>query len=194
MFTKKIDSHESTFYNVILFKPNLIKMNSVIKLATVTLMLQFTTIIHAQDIKDTIAIHNIIQEETASWNKGNAKDYSKHFAKEGTFTNILGLFFTGNEEFELRHEQIFKGVFKGTEMTQKIVSLRFVHPDVAILETLTLINGFSQDGPPKGTYLDEKGRLRTRLLQVMVKEGDEWKIAAYHNVDIKPGIPLPETH
>ena len=169
-------------------------MNSVIKLATVILMLQFTTIGHAQNNEDTIAIQNIIQEETASWNMGDAKDYSKHFAKDGTFTNILGLFFTGNEEFKLRHEQIFSGIFKGTELTQIIVSLRFVQPDVAILETLTLINGFSKDGPPKGTYLDEKGRLRTRLLQVMVKEGNEWKIAVYHNVDIKPGIPVPETH
>lgn len=169
-------------------------MISFIKLATVILILQLTTIGYAQDNEDKIAIQNIIQEETAAWNKGDAIDYSKHFAKDGTFTNILGLFFTGNEEFELRHEQIFKGVFKGTELTQIIVSLRFVHPDVAILESLTFINGFSKDGPPKGTYLDEKGRLRTRLLQVMVKEGNEWKIAVYHNVDIKPGIPVPETH
>ena len=169
-------------------------MNSAIKLATVILTLQFTAIGHAQDKADTIAIQNIIQEENDSWNKGDAKDYSKHFAKDGTFTNILGVFFTGNEEFKLRHEQIFKGVFKGTELTQIIVSLRFVHHDVAIVETLTLINGFSKDGPPKGAYLDEKGRLRTRLLQVIVKEGNEWKIAVYHNVDIKPGIPVPETH
>jgi hypothetical protein len=44
----------------------------------------------------------------------------------------------------------------------------------------------------KGTNLDEKGRLRVRLLQVMTKMGDEWMIVAYHNVDIKPGIPAPE--
>ncbi len=157
-------------------------------------MLQFTTITHAQDIKDTIAIRNILQEETDSWNKGDAVGYSKYFAENGTFTNILGSFFIGNETFKVKHEQIFKGIFNGTEMSQKIVSLIFVRQDVAILETLTLINGFSKDGPPKGVNLDEKGRLITRLLQVIVKDGIEWKIVSYHNVDIKPGIPVPETH
>ena len=169
-------------------------MKSLIKLAAVILILQFTIITHAQDIQDTIAIQNILQEETDSWNKGDAEAYSKHFAEDGTFTNILGLFFIGNEAFKVRHEQIFKGVFKGTELTQTIVSLRFVHPDVAVLETLSLINGFSKDSPPRGAYLDEKGNLRTRLLQVIVKSGIDWKIVAYHNVDLKPGIPVPETH
>jgi uncharacterized protein (TIGR02246 family) len=169
-------------------------MKSVLKLTSVILMLQFTTPNYAQNKEDTIAIHNIVQEETASWNTGDAKAYSKHFAKDGTFTNILGLYFTGNEDFRLRHDQIFKVVFKGTKLTQIIVSLRFVGSEVAILETLTLINGFSKEGPPKGTYLDEKGRLRTRLLQVMVKDGNDWKIVVYHNVDIKPGIIVPDTN
>jgi hypothetical protein len=34
--------------------------------------------------------------------------------------------------------------------------------------------------------------LRTRLLQVLVKDGGEWKIAAYHNVDVKSGVEVPE--
>ena len=35
--------------------------------------------------------------------------------------------------------------------------------------------------------------LRTRLLQVLVKDGGEWKIAAYHNVDVKSGVEVPES-
>jgi hypothetical protein len=31
-----------------------------------------------------------------------------------------------------------------------------------------------------------------RLLQVQVKDGGEWKIAAYHNVDVKSGVEVPE--
>lgn len=38
----------------------------------------------------------------------------------------------------------------------------------------------------------EPARLRTRLLQVVVKQGEEWKVVAYHNVDVKPGTPVPE--
>ncbi|HYK23080.1 MAG TPA: hypothetical protein VEU75_00285, partial [Candidatus Acidoferrum sp.] len=39
---------------------------------------------------------------------------------------------------------------------------------------------------------DAKGRLRARLLQVLVKDGGEWKIATYHNVDVKEGVAVPE--
>ena len=170
------------------------KRSSLIRITTVFVIMQLTTISRAQSISDTTAIQNILQEEIVSWNNGDAETYSKHFATDGTFTNILGLFFTGHKEFLVRHEQIFKGVFIGTVLKQNIVSLKFVHPDIAIIETLTWISGFSKDGPPKGTNLDEKGRLRTRLLQVMARDGDGWKIVAYHNVDIKPGIPVPEPH
>jgi hypothetical protein len=42
-----------------------------------------------QPSSDEIAIRNIIQEEITAWNAGDAAAYSRHFAAEGTFTNIL---------------------------------------------------------------------------------------------------------
>jgi ketosteroid isomerase-like protein len=53
-------------------------------------------------------------------------------------------------------------------------------------------SGFSKAGAPPGTQVDANGRLRTRLLQVLKKDGGEWKIVVYHNVDVKPGVPVPE--
>ena len=103
-----------------------------------------------------------------------------------------GMFFTGHQEFRDRHEAIFKGEFRGTSLKQEIVSLRFIRPDVAIAETLTWVSGFSKAGAPPGTQVDANGRLRTRLLQVLKNDGGEWKIVVYHNVDVKPGVPVPE--
>lgn len=156
-------------------------------------MLHYTAKVVAQNSPDTSAILSIIQEETISWNKGDAATYSRHFAEDGTFTNILGMFSIGHKIFLEKHDQIFKTVFLGTELKQEVVSLKFVRTDVAIVETIGWVSGF-KNGPAKGTYLDDKGRLRVRLLQVMAKKGDDWKIMAYHNVDIKPGIPAPEPH
>jgi hypothetical protein len=42
------------------------------------------------------------------------------------------------------------------------------------------------------TRISGSRRLRTRLRQVLVRDGDDWKIVVYHNVDIKPGIESPE--
>ena len=85
---------------------------------------------------------------------------------------------------------IFKGLFKNTALQQDIVSLRFIRPDVAIVETPKSVSEMPETAP--GTAPDSKGRLRTRLLQVVARQGGEWRIVAYHNVDVKPGVLVPE--
>ena len=146
----------------------------------------------AQTASDETAIRSIVQDEIVAWDQGDAVAYSRHFAADGTFTNIVGQFFTGHEAFLKQHEMIFEGRFKQTRLQQDIVSLKFVRPDVAVVEVLTSVTGMVAATLAPGTGGDPKGRLRTRLLQVVVKQGEEWKVVAYHNVDVKPGIPLPE--
>jgi uncharacterized protein (TIGR02246 family) len=144
----------------------------------------------AQPLPDEIAIRNIIEDENATWNNGDPVGYSRHFAEAGTFTNIRGQFFTGHAAFLKQHEVIFEGVFKNTTVSQDIVSLKFIRPDIAIVETLTAVVGIAPGAP--GLTRDDKGRLRTRLLQILAKENGVWKIVSYHNVDVKPGIPIPD--
>jgi uncharacterized protein (TIGR02246 family) len=139
---------------------------------------------------DETAIRKIVQDEVAAWNRRDATAYSSQFANDGTFTNIRGQFFTGHEAFLKQHEVIFQGIFKNTTSQQDIVSLKFIRPDVATVETLTSLSGMRETAP--GTAADSKGRLRTRLLQVVARQGGEWRIVTYHNVDVKPGVPVPE--
>ncbi len=160
------------------------------KLAIILTTMLVCTISWAQNDADEAAIRDILKEEVAAWNKGDANAYSRHFAEDGTFTNLLGMFFQGREAFRERHEQIFHGAYRGSTKQSDIVSLRFVRPDVAIVESLQTVSGFQKLLP--GTSADANGRLRTRLLQVLVKNGGEWKIAAYHNVDVKSGVEVPE--
>jgi uncharacterized protein (TIGR02246 family) len=162
------------------------------KNASTLMLLLLTTFLSAQTNPDEMAIRKILQDEVTTWNKGDTDGYSKHFAKDGTFTNVQGMFFAGHKAFRDRHEEIFKGQFRGTVLRQQIVSLRFIRADVAIAETLTWVSGFSKGGAPPGLQTDAQGRLRTRLLQLLVRDGDDWKIAVYHNVDIKPAVKSPE--
>ncbi|HEY0529319.1 MAG TPA: SgcJ/EcaC family oxidoreductase [Gemmatimonadaceae bacterium] len=144
----------------------------------------------AQAPTDEATIRSIVQNEIDTWNKGDAVGYSKDFATGGTFTNIRGQFFTGYDGFLKQHQVIFNTIFRNTTLTQRVISLKFVRPDVAVVETVTAVSGIAQ--PPAGIALDEKGRLRTRLLQVIAKDNGAWKIVAYHNTDVKPGIPFTE--
>lgn len=166
-------------------------MRNLITITATSLSMLLATTINAQHNADSMGIQNILQEEVTSWNKGDADTYSKHFSENGTFTNIRGMFFTGHKQFLDRHIEIFKGMFSKTILQQEVVSFRFLSTDVAIVETLTWITGFSKDRSPKDVYIDSKGRLHTRLLQVFQKESGDWKIVVYHNVDLKPDTPVP---
>jgi uncharacterized protein (TIGR02246 family) len=159
-------------------------------LRILAIALALTVAAISQPSSDETAIRNIIQDEITAWNAGDAAAYSRHFAAEGTFTNVRGQFFTGRQAFMDRHDFVFKGQFHGSTLKQDIVSLKFVRPDVAVVEVLTSVTGIQKLSP--GTNTDDKGRLRTRLLQVIVKDGGEWKIVAYHNIDVKSDVPAPD--
>ncbi len=162
-------------------------MNGLLVLALVMIV---AVAANPQASPDETAVRNIIQEEIAAWNSGDAVGFARHFAADGTFTNLRGQFFTGREAFMERHDFIFKGIYRGTAMKQDVVSLKFVRPDVAVVETLMAVIGIQK--LPPGMNVDDKGRLRSRLLQVMVKEGGEWKIGTFHNTDVRPDVPVPD--
>jgi len=144
----------------------------------------------SQIANDEAVVRDIIQEETAAWNRGDAVLYSRHFAEDGVFTNILGQFFIGHDAFLRQHEFIFKGPYHGTTVQLDIISLKFLRPDVVIIHTLSSVTGFEKLAPGLGT--DSKGRLRTRLMQVFLKRNGQWAIADYHNIDVKSQIPVSE--
>lgn len=146
--------------------------------------------LRAQTAADTTAIRSIVEDEVRAWNLGDAGDYSRHVAADATFTNIRGQFFRGHAAFLHQHQVIFGSFFKHTTLQQDIVALRFLGPDVAVVDVLTAVTGVTQPRP--GMTFDQHGRLRTRLLQLVARQAGEWKIVAYHNVDVKPGVPVPE--
>jgi uncharacterized protein (TIGR02246 family) len=137
-----------------------------------------------------VALRAIVQEEVAAWNSADAVAYSRHFAADGVFVNIRGEYKTGVQAFTKQHEFLFKGPFHGSTLHQDVVSIQFIRPDVAVVEVLTSVTGIPKLSP--GTSTDDKGRLRTRLLQVLVKDAGEWKITDYHNTDVKADVPAPD--
>ncbi len=113
-------------------------------------------------------------------------DPSDHFALDGSFTNIFGTVRYGREEFVKRHIEIAQTIFKGTTVKSSISKLRFVRPDVAIVDIAGEMTGFSKI--PAGLPVGADGILRFRLLEVLVKDKGEWWITEYHNTAVTPEI------
>jgi uncharacterized protein (TIGR02246 family) len=139
---------------------------------------------------DRAAIEALISAEDAAWNAGDAVAYSRAITPDCVFTNIFGAVFAGHPGFEAQHARIFSTIYRGTRLQQKVDHLRFVRPDVAIVDTTAKVTG-TQSFPPGIQAQD--GALVTKLLQVFVKENGTWQIASYHNVDVKTPPPMPGT-
>ena len=132
---------------------------------------------------DEAQIRAIVEEQVTAWNVGDAVGFSKSFAEDGSFTNIRGTVFYGHKAFEDRHREIFTGFFKASHLAMSITRIRFVRPDVAIVDLETELSNLT--GAPPGVRPNAAGRIVTRLQQVFVKDRGVWRVESYHNVDVK---------
>lgn len=111
---------------------------------------------------------------------------SDHVTEDVSFTNIFGTVRFGREEFVERHKEIAQTFFKGTTAKSSITKLRFVRPDVAVVDVAGELSGFQKVYP--GLPVGKDGILRNRLLLVLVKENGAWWITEFHNVAETPEV------
>lgn len=137
----------------------------------------------SSDAKAETRIKQIVADQVSAWNVGDEKAFSVDFAEDGSFTNIRGTVFYGHQAFVDRHREIFQGFFKGSTLSMSVTKIRFVRPDVAVVDITTDIS--SLHGAPPGVKPARDGRIHTRLQEVYVKEKGKWLITSYHNVDVK---------
>jgi uncharacterized protein (TIGR02246 family) len=129
------------------------------------------------------AIRKIVAEQESAWNAGDGKGYASQVAPGVSFTNIFGMVMYGHEAFEKRHSEILAGFYKGTTKSQVVRRIRFVTPDVAIVDIDNEVRGVRS--MPGGLAVPKDGIVKTQLMQIFVKRDGRWWVEAYHNVDIK---------
>ena len=111
---------------------------------------------------------------------------SDHVTEDVSFTNIFGTVRFGREEFIKRHLEIAQTFFKGTTAKSSITKLRFVRPDVAVVDVAGELSGFQKVYP--GLPIGKDGILRNKLLLVLIKEDGVWRITEFHNVAEAPEV------
>lgn len=125
----------------------------------------------------------IIADQVVAWNVGDAKAFAVSFAEDGSFTNIRRTLAYGRCAFEDRHTEIFQTIFKGIKLTMLPPRIRFVRPDVAIVDIDCEVRDIAS--VPPGVKATADGRIRIRLQEVFVKNDGKWQIESYYNVDMK---------
>jgi uncharacterized protein (TIGR02246 family) len=124
----------------------------------------------------------VFSRQASAWNAGDAKQYAATFATDTTATNIFGDSYLGREALHARMAEILGGVFKGSTLRLDVRRMALPRPDVAIVDLDARVHG-GQGLPSEMLAAD--GSLRTAMLQVLVRENDGWRVAAFHNVLVR---------
>jgi len=137
----------------------------------------------AQDNAADAAIRAIVADQVVAWNAGDGEAYARHLAPDVSFTNLFGMVMYGREPFVARHAEILRTFYKGTTKHHAIRRIRFISPDVAIVDIDNEVRGVKS--MPGGIVVPADGVVKTQLMEVFVRRDGRWWVEAYHNVDVK---------
>jgi uncharacterized protein (TIGR02246 family) len=128
-------------------------------------------------------LRTLVEEQVAAWNAGDVRGWVRAAAPEISFTSIYGAVRFGVDDFTRRQAEVLATFFKGATKQHTIKRIRFLTPDVALVDIDNEVRGVKL--LPPGIAVPRDGVLRTQLLQVFVRRNGHWWMEAFHNVDLK---------
>lgn len=132
----------------------------------------------ALEMEDQLAIEEIIQGYTDSWNIHKGRGFGDGYAEDADFVNIFGMKFSGREEIEQRHIDIINSFFKGSKLEIVDSQLREVYPGLVIASVYWKLDGFRKPGSDPSSPGETRKGIYT---QVFVQSDDKWEITASQN-------------
>ena len=70
------------------------------------------------------------------WNRGGGQAFAAPFAEDGDLVGFDGTHLKGRQEITSFHQQLFDTYLKGHSFGWKVKSVRFLTPDVAIMNVV----------------------------------------------------------
>lgn len=131
------------------------------------------------------AIRQLLGEQVAAWNAGDAKAWCKDFTPDAGFVNILGMHFQGRDANERRHAELFTGIFKGSRLEVHELKVRVLGDAAAIADAVLDLTRF-RGLPPGIRPTRGDAVLQTRMHYVLVREADRWRIIFSQNTAVMP--------
>ncbi|WAS90088.1 SgcJ/EcaC family oxidoreductase [Nannocystis punicea] len=117
-----------------------------------------------------------------AWGRGDARAYAALFAPEVDYVAFDGSIARGREEVERGHAALFSTVLRATALRGEVEDVRLVGADAAVAHALGAVVWPWQQGLPPDRL--------SRQTYVLVRAGEGWTIAAFHNTRVRP-VPPP---
>jgi len=123
----------------------------------------------------------VVARLQAGWNAMDGAAFGAPFAADADFVNIRGEHFRGREAIAAGHAGIFRTIYAGSTTRMTVEQARLVRPDVMLVLVHSVLDA------PSGPLA---GRHGARFSLVLIRDGADWEIAAFHNtLEPPPGPP-----
>jgi uncharacterized protein (TIGR02246 family) len=112
-----------------------------------------------------------------AWNEADGRAFGEPFSADADFVDIRGEYHHGQEAIAAGHQALFDSIYKGSSTNFKLTQARELADDVILAHTTAVLR------VPSGPLAGEHSAVQSLVL---VREGDEWKIAGFHNTLVAP--------
>jgi uncharacterized protein (TIGR02246 family) len=122
--------------------------------------------------QDEQSIRQLVTAFVHGWNAGDGSACAQPFAPDADFTAITGLKAKGRDMIAKGHNEILSTLYRGSQNSAVVESIRFLRADVALADVSFRFVG----------ELRPFGLERTSCGMVCTKENGSWSIAAFRNM------------
>ncbi|MFN2385260.1 MAG: SgcJ/EcaC family oxidoreductase [Thermoanaerobaculia bacterium] len=137
---------------------------------------------------DEAAIRKVHADFTAAWNRHDPAALAAIWSADGDLVNPEGRWAKGNAEVQKNFADEQAGIFKSSTFTNTVTGVRFLTPNIAIVDaSFEIRNATPANAPP----MTQKGLYKA----VMVKDGGTWRTAsAMAMAPVAPPPAAPAHH
>ena len=112
-----------------------------------------------------------------AWNEADGQAFGEPFAPDADFVDIRGEHHRSREAIAAGHQAIFDSVYEGSSVEYELTGARELSDEVILAHATAVLRA------PAGPLAGEHSSL---LSMVLVRGGDGWEIAGFHNTLVAP--------
>lgn len=122
-------------------------------------------------------INVLFNELFSAWSHGDGTAFANCFTEDVDYITFFGQHLKGRKEVESAHQELFNGVLKGSQMQGRIMNIRFLNNELAIVHCIG-----NTKMPSQKKYSEKRESINTNIV---IKQNGKWMITAFHNCRVK---------
>jgi uncharacterized protein (TIGR02246 family) len=121
---------------------------------------------------DEMAIRALIDRQVKAWDAGDSGSYASVFTPDADYVTFLGGRHKGRDAIANAYVPLFEKLLRGSRLRAQITQLRYLAPDVALIQAHAAVTKRARHPNPRGERVNTS---------IAVRTDDGWRLAASQN-------------